>query len=371
MTISRLVLEPLEKAMHGARMTMRAGPAKPKAPAAPAPPPDPAMNPGAHGAIPPTPGQRVKFNHPATGEETEGHIHAQGGQGATVVDGQGATHRVPHGSYMHVHDATPPGGGEVKPQAELVKQAARKHLELGPSAPLAIYATAALLSIGGVKTVHELNASDVRIKGGCLYVDQDKLKTDDPAVVQMVQQLQHNSPKGPLFQVQGQPMTEQALTQYVKRFGTPQGAGPDPTPPAPMAKAQHPRVSKAIAKFVREGIPQEQAVAKALSMDREGRLTDEGEYIHADLHKASAAALILPTVPDTPPAARWQLGDYLVEFRKGRGGIGMVTVDGPGMPLPLHEIVSDPAGARRFATDAVAKLRKGEAPSRGVFQATR
>lgn len=41
----------------------------------------------------------------------------------------------------------------------------------------------------------------------------------------------------------------------------------------------HPeRVSKAIALMVKEGIPQKQAVAKALSMEREGRLRADGSY---------------------------------------------------------------------------------------------
>jgi hypothetical protein len=314
------------------------GPPRPKPASGAAPggaPADPANNPGPHGQVPPTPGQRVKFTHPTTGQETEGHIHAQGGQGATVVDGHGTTHRVPHGQYMHVHDATPAGGGEIKPSAELVKLAARKHLELGPDAPLAIYATAALLCIGGVDRVHDLKASDVRIKGSCLYVDPDKLQTDDPAVVQMVGNLQRQSPRGPLFTIHNQPMTEQGLTTYVRRFGTPQGAGPNPTPPAPMAKA----------------------VVTGPAVE--------------DLHKASPAALILPVTHDQAPAAAWQLGEFLVEFRKGAHGVGLVTIDGPNLVVPLHEVVGNETRARDFAAEACKALREGKTPRRGLFQAVR
>ena len=42
---------------------------------------------------------------------------------------------------------------------------------------------------------------------------------------------------------------------------------------------QDERVSKAISKKVKEGIPQKQAVAEALSMARAKRLTKTGEYI--------------------------------------------------------------------------------------------
>ena len=53
-----------------------------------------------------------------------------------------------------------------------------------------------------------------------------------------------------------------------------------------MAKSKHsrknrPPESKKISKLVREGIPQNQAVAEALSMKRAGRLTNQGGYIRA------------------------------------------------------------------------------------------
>jgi hypothetical protein len=46
-----------------------------------------------------------------------------------------------------------------------------------------------------------------------------------------------------------------------------------------MAKSNA-RVSKKISKLVHEGTPQKQAVATALSMQRAGRITPEGDYRH-------------------------------------------------------------------------------------------
>ena len=46
-------------------------------------------------------------------------------------------------------------------------------------------------------------------------------------------------------------------------------------------------VSKKISKLVREGEPQDQAVATALSMKRAGRLTKSGGYIRAHKRKKS------------------------------------------------------------------------------------
>jgi len=48
---------------------------------------------------------------------------------------------------------------------------------------------------------------------------------------------------------------------------------------------KHPeRVSKAIALMRKEGVPEKQAVAKALAMMREGRLREDGSYkpVHPD-----------------------------------------------------------------------------------------
>lgn len=46
-------------------------------------------------------------------------------------------------------------------------------------------------------------------------------------------------------------------------------------------KAKKSAESKKISKLVREGVPQDQAVAESLSMKRAGRLTKSGGYIRA------------------------------------------------------------------------------------------
>ena len=43
-------------------------------------------------------------------------------------------------------------------------------------------------------------------------------------------------------------------------------------------KKKNSRVSKKISHLVKEGTPQKQAVAMALNMEREGRITDSGGY---------------------------------------------------------------------------------------------
>jgi predicted ABC-type ATPase len=76
-----------------------------------------------------------------------------------------------------------------------------------------------------------------------------------------------------------------------------------------LQKATHPRVSKAIAKFVREGIPHEQAVAKALSMERAGRLDDDGNYVHVDEPmEKGRPGLQLVASKKNPRVKRWQRG---------------------------------------------------------------
>lgn len=45
-----------------------------------------------------------------------------------------------------------------------------------------------------------------------------------------------------------------------------------------MARKRRGRVSKKISKLVQEGVPQDQAVAESLSMERAGRITPEGGY---------------------------------------------------------------------------------------------
>jgi hypothetical protein len=288
---------------------------KPKGKPAPGGPP-PAAAPPTVGAVPPTPGRKVAFRHPDTGEETEGHVHATGAAGATIVDGHGTTHRVAHGAYMHA-DADAGADAEQKPRAALVRQAAHKHLELGPDKPLGVHAAAALLVCGGVSTppVHTLTAKDVAFNGDYAMFAGDKLRTNEPDLVKALQQLAQKNAKGPLF---GPDLTEQSLTTYVRRFGI----GPMGGKPAP-------------------------------------------------LEKASQSAFDLPTAQGRE-LSRWDLGHgYSCRYWEARNGVCIATVTGPDMPLPLHDACSSANAARMFATQAVTELRKGSAPRRGVYKATR
>lgn len=274
------------------------------------------------GTVPSAPSARVKFRHPDTGEETHGHVHGTpGARGATVVDGTGTTHRVPHGHYMHADE----DGGEDgdKPSAQAVAKAAHAHVKLGADQPLAVYGAAALLVVGGVRKtpVHELQVADVAIQDGKLLVHPDRLQTDDADVVKVVQALLGRTKKGPLFTVQGKPITEQALTTYVRRYGAPT-----------MGKAASPA------------------------------------HEPAPMEKASAGAMILPHLP--VPEIAWDVDGYHCTLAKSAHGVLCVSIFGPNMPMPLHEVVPNFAAARAMATEQVGHLRNGRTPTRGVFQRT-
>lgn len=298
----------------------------------PAPPKLPPQKPGAlppaPGTVSSQPGPRVKFRHPDTGEETHGHVHGTpGARGATVVDGTGTTHRIPHGHYMHAEE-----GGEdgEKPSAEAVAKAARAHLELGPDQPLAVYAAAALLVAGGCRRtpVHELQVADLRFDGKYAKVVPDKLQTSEPELVKALQALATRAKKGPLFTIQGKPITEQGLTTYVRRYGMPTMGGTSTPPehgPGPGAQP---------------------------------------------MQKAHASAMALPVAPPVPEAV-WDLHGYRCTFHKGESGLGWITVEGPGMHLPLHEVVPTMRAGRSMAEALVEALRNGRTPPRGVYQRTR
>lgn len=300
----------------------------------------------APGVVPSTPGRKVKFRHPDTGEEHEGHVHAAGAAGATIVGPDGTTHKVTHGNYHHTDGPQSPEEAP-KPQADLVRAAAQKHLELGPEAPLCIYGCAALLAAGGLEHphAHELEAKDFQItSGGMARFPQDKLQTDDKSVVDMLRKLAAANPKGPIFRIKGQPITPENLTAYVQRFGKPTGSpGPDAAAAgAPPAAASMPPMAK-------------------------GR-TSDGRWIWP-LVKAAVGALDIPTAPQI--LSRWEVNGFTCYFRKGRHGIGMVTIEGPDMPLPLHELVHNVSDAKKFAGEAIPMIRAGRAPEKGIYQAFR
>lgn len=318
------------------------------------PAPVPGSNPGPHGPIPPTPGQHVTFRHPSTGEASEGHIHAQGAHGATVVDGHGVTHRLPHGMYMHAHAQPAGADGAPKPDGKLVLAAARKHLELGPDAPLAVHGAAAMLVVGGVKNAHALETQQIGFEGGKLQVKPDKLQTAEAPLVAVMQQLAQKNPRGPVFVVQGKPITEESLTTYVQRFGLPNGAAAAPgafAPPPGGAPAGAPA-----------GGPPSPGGAPP------GK---KKPAVAAVMAKASASALDMPGAGPGRVLKTWHDGDYTCEWRRDANGIGCVTIRGSALPVPLHEVVSSLAKGESFAREAITALRAGRAPNRGIFQATR
>lgn len=281
------------------------------------------------GTVPSLPGKRVRFRHPDTGDDADGHVHAAGAHGATIVDHTGATHKVPHGHYQfHAEES-----GGVKPSAKTVKAAAIKHLELGASAPLAIYAAAALVSIGGVKTAHALSGPDVEIRPPFALFRTERLKTSMEPLVKVLGALKQQAGSGPLFRVDGKPITEEALTQYVRRFGG-QGLGGRETRPA--------------------------------------NPTDDQGAQQTSMTKAAASAMDLPRAEQADE--EWEEHGYRCRFRKASTGIGILSIDGGvhvSMPIPLHEVVPSIARARALAPQLVEDLRLGRAPRRGVFQATR
>ena len=284
------------------------------------------------GATSSSPAQRVRFRHPDTGEEQDGHIHGVPGPlGASVVDGRGQMHKVPHGQYLHHNDAggAAEGEGGERPSAEKVGQAARKHLELGAEAPLAVYGAIALLTIGGCHAPHAWRVKDVTIKGPDLLAHPDKLKTDEAPLVKLVAQLvKGRKPTDPLFTVDGKPVTEDAVTTYVRRFGSEAGliGGRTVAPPESVAAPKPARTPMA---------------------------------------KASAQAYHLPAV--VPPYKTWKVDGYTVMLRKSASGIESMTLEGPGLDLPLHEIVRGDAHAQQIARQVIDRVRRGRAPNRGVF----
>lgn len=330
-------------------------------PSAPRPPQDPNMSPGPHGAVPPTPGQKVSFRHPATGEQAQGHIHATGSHGATIVDGEGSVHRVPHGHYMH--DDAPVGGDPSgpKPSGQQVLRAARKHLELGPDAMLAVLGAAAMLVVGGVDRAHELQSQDVAFHDGCAYVKPDKLRTDDEALVPILQKLQQASPRGPIFQIKGKPITEDQLTTYVRRFGATGGATPSGAPPAPNPAAMAKGITAGdIAAIVPQDLGGEPRKRRKQKRKRKARAACE------PMNKANPIGLRLPARPKA--SSRWRVDQYDVEFSYAPSGLGLVSIRGPGMIMPLHEVCSGLTKARELAGDLIDDLKNGRAPRSGLFQ---
>lgn len=267
------------------------------------------------------PAKRVKFRHPDTGEDTDGHIHGTPGRlGATIVDGRGQLHKVPHGDYLHHREPSQEGD---KPDAAQVAQVAQRHLELGPKAPMAVHAACALLAVGGAKRPHGLRVGDVGFEGEYALIHPDRLRTDDASVVAFLRELaKGKDPSSPLFVVDGEPLSEDGMTAYVNRFGRQNATvggkdqPPDQPPDQPMAKA-------------------------------------------------AAVAFLQPELE--PVVDRWTEQGMVCEFRKGRHGIGALTITQPGR-VPLHEAVVNAMAARALARQLASDIRAGRAPRRGVYR---
>jgi hypothetical protein len=256
---------------------------------------------GADGTVTEAPTKRVQFRHPDSGEDAHGFVHTSGEQGATIVDEHGEMHKVEHGHYMHHADEhqTP------KIDRDHMVAVARKHLELGPPAKLSLMAAAILLSAAGVKGAHTLQASDVIAKNGVAIVHDSRI--EDEALSSVLESLAQG--EGPLFQVEGEPITAEDLTAYVTKFGQP------------------------------------------------------GET----MAKAAAGAMTISIVSE--PKTTWLEGKHQCEFRTNAMGMSWLTVRGGGLHLPYHEVVPSLMKARQTARDMVQDLRDGKIPHKGVFRA--
>lgn len=84
------------------------------------------------------------------------------------------------------------------------------------------------------------------------------------------------------------------------------------------------------------------------------------------LSKASTGALALPKLG--APTREWEQDGYRCRYFSRDDGMGVVTVDGPNMPLPWHEVADSEGKARALVKSAIPKLRAGKSPSAGVFK---
>lgn len=281
------------------------------------PPALPALQP------PPAPLNKVRFHHPHTGEETVGHVHKSGPLGITAQDEEGQTHKIPHGHYVVHHE-------EPKVDADRVVSQAKRHLDLGAGAPLAIYGAIALMAHGGAKRPHALRLEDVRVGANKVLLVPDKLRVvQPPQLVDLLTRWARDAERaggGPLFRIRGKPVTEQEVTEYVKRFGLAQAdpsQGGQPGQPGPGGQP---------------------------------------------MNKASAAAMEISAAPE--PWQKWiEEGGYICELRRGRTGhLVTITIRHPSLLLPMHEVAPDSLRARHLAKEMVGDLRQGKMPQKhGVF----
>lgn len=82
---------------------------------------------------------------------------------------------------------------------------------------------------------------------------------------------------------------------------------------------------------------------------------------------AVAAADDVPLVSDAVSGFDVDVEGHRCAYRIAKAGFGVLTITGPSAPIPFHIVVS-PSDARQAARDAVAELRAGRSPKRGVFR---
>jgi len=248
--------------------------------------------------------QRVRFRHPETGEESDGHMHKIGQKGAQIVGPKGNVHRIEHGHYLH-HK------GDTVDRKGLIQQA-MKHLELGPQSMLGVHAVGVLMAAGGVDHVSKLTTKDVKItKQGVLVLTHKIRIRKPPRLAAMVAHLAQGD--GPLLRVGGKPVDHDSLITYAKRFSA-KGGG-------------------------------EQELKKASPL---------------------AIGLAQPSVAMLTSAS-WTERGYTCQLRKGPSGIHILTINHPNMGLPLHEVTGNLRKAKAMAKEFISCLVQGKLPSKGVF----
>lgn len=203
-------------------------------------------------------GHDVDYRHPVTGDPRKGTLHASGMKGATVIDHEtGESHRVDHGHYQAKHpaddrphaqgdqeDGESDAGGRwsreelvayarerfeaLKATSEALgrfREQMRHHLELGAGNPRAVMAVAAVLVDQGLApaTVVTATVDQLQVKGEEISATDSDGTTytahDAPRAAEVLQSLLEGD--GPVFQVKGEPMTDEQLVEYIAGAGGP------------------------------------------------------------------------------------------------------------------------------------------------------
>lgn len=299
--------------------------------------------------------QRVKYKHPETGEDHNGHVHATGHKGATVIGQDGSAHQVPHGQYLH-HDE------DSGPDGEALKETALRHMGHGSHSRMGMLALAALLQLGGVADPTALKGSDLEARESDVLIQPDKLRLHEPPeAVQLLSDMVARAGDGAVFAPsEGGEIRLRDVKEYVDHFSG--GGTSSSSEPEPMEKA---------VRLLPPGVhlvPLEKADVKAHTR----RLASGSAYGYvsingSSLEKAVPSALVLPVFGD--PLKTWHQRGVQCEYRESRPGVGWLTLRGGKLlPLPYHEIASSLEKAVVLARRLTRELQLGEMPFKGVFK---